>query len=425
LKPIHAAGGGAIHDGGRSGARGRHALLTLVLGAMLVLVTACGGGGGGGGGDGKGGGSAGAGKVSDGDKASSQAVVTITPRNNAAQVATDGALRITADKGRLTSVAVTDDKGTKVAGRLSANATSWTPTERLGAGTKYTVDAVAKDTKGRASAKHSTFTTIVPKDHFIGYFTPEEGSTVGVGMEVSLNFNRAITNQKAVQQGIKVTASPSVPVVGHWFGNQRLDFRPEHYWAPGTKVTLSLRLKGVEGSSGVYGTQAKDVHFTVGRNQISTVDAAKHMMTVTRGGKTIKTIPVTTGAPQHTTWDGIMVISERYQVTRMNGDTVGFGGEYDIKDVPHAQRLTTSGTFIHGNYWAAPSTFGSANTSHGCIGIQDQRGGKNPGTAAAWFFSHSLVGDVVQVKNSHDKTVAPDNGLNGWNMPWSQWTAGQ
>ena len=40
----------------------------------------------------------------------------------------------------------------------------------------------------------------------------------------------------------------------------------------------------------------------------------------------------------------------------MNGATVGFKeddgkGEYDIKDVPHAMRLTTSGTFIHGNYW--------------------------------------------------------------------------
>ena len=46
-----------------------------------------------------------------------------------------------------------------------------------------------------------------------------------------------------------------------------------------------------------------------------------------------------------------MVISEKLKVTRMNGDTVGFGGEYDIKDVPHAMRLTDSGTFIHGNYW--------------------------------------------------------------------------
>ncbi|NBM14576.1 hypothetical protein GUY61_02530 [Streptomyces sp. GC420] len=37
---------------------------------------------------------------------------------------------------------------------------------------------------------------------------------------------------------------------------------------------------------------------------------------------------------------------------------------------------------------------------------------------------NSLVGDVVVVKNSGDGTIAADNGLNGWNMPWSEWKAG-
>jgi hypothetical protein len=31
---------------------------------------------------------------------------------------------------------------------------------------------------------------------------------------------------------------------------------------------------------------------------------------------------------------------------------------------------------------------------------------------------------VVIVKNSPDKTVAPDNGLNGWNLSWNEWVAG-
>ncbi len=99
----------------------------------------------------------------------------------------------------------------------------------------------------------------------------------------------------------------------------------------------------------------------------------------------------------------------------MDGDTVGFGGEYDIPDVPHALRLTTSGTFLHGNYWAPPRTFGGTNTSHGCIGLRDTQGG-GPDTPAGWFYERSLVGDVVEVVNSRDRTVAPDNGLGGWNM---------
>jgi hypothetical protein len=32
-----------------------------------------------------------------------------------------------------------------------------------------------------------------------------------------------------------------------------------------------------------------------------------------------------------------------------------------------------------------------------------------------------MIGDVVVVQHSNDRTVSPDNGLNGWNMPWSEW----
>jgi lipoprotein-anchoring transpeptidase ErfK/SrfK len=118
-----------------------------------------------------------------------------------------------------------------------------------------------------------------------------------------------------------------------------------------------------------------------------------------------------------------MVISEKLPLTRMNGDTVGFGGEYDIPDVPHAMRLTRSGTFVHGSYWAARSVFGRENTSHGCVGLFDVKGG-GAETPAGWLFDHSLVGDVVEVVNSHDRTVSPDNGLGGWNLTWQQWLAG-
>jgi lipoprotein-anchoring transpeptidase ErfK/SrfK len=119
-----------------------------------------------------------------------------------------------------------------------------------------------------------------------------------------------------------------------------------------------------------------------------------------------------------------MVISEKFLQTRMNSTTVGLGGEYDIKDVPHAQRLTTSGTFIHGNYWASTSVFGSQNTSHGCVAMHDTKGASDASTPAAKFYNSSITGDVVEVVNSGDKTVDPANGLNGWNMDWATWKAG-
>ncbi|MFP1627897.1 Ig-like domain-containing protein [Streptomyces sp. 5K101] len=413
-QPISGASAGAGHRAyGRGGAR----VSALALGALLVL-TACAGGGSGNGDDG-------AGKKDGGrvENAASRAVVTIAPKDGADAVATSGALNVTAAGGKLTTVTVQDDKGTTIDGRISGDGASWEPSQHLAGSTKYKVHAVAKDSDGRESAKDTTFTTLVPKNTFIGHYTPEAGSTVGVGMPVSINFTRGITNPEAVEKAIKVTAEPSVPIEGHWFGNDRLDFRPEKYWAAGTKVTVKLNLDGVEGRPGVYGKQAKSFSFTIGRSQVSTVDASAHTMRVVRDGKEIKNIPITAGAPSTTTYNGQMVISEKYKVTRMNGATVGFGGEYDIKDVPHAMRLSTSGTFIHGNYWAPAGTFGSANVSHGCVGLRDVRGAYDKGTPAAWLYNNSIIGDVVIVKNSKDKQIAPENGLNGWNMPWSEWIA--
>ncbi|MFB7101813.1 L,D-transpeptidase [Streptomyces hydrogenans] len=355
-------------------------------------------------------------------------VIRVSPEDGSRAVPADGPLEVRVDSGRLERVSVTqvaDGRRSAVRGAIAADGLRWRPADgtRLALAAKYSVDAVALDAHGRRSARHTTFTTVVPESRFIGYFTPENRSTVGAGMIVSFGFNRPVENRAAVERAIRVTADPPVEVVGHWFGKERLDFRPAEYWAAGTEVTVELGLRDVEGAPGVYGIQRKTVGFTVGRSQVSLVDAAAHTMEVRRDGRVLATLPVTAGAPKTTTYNGKMVVTELYDVTRMNGATVGFGGEYDIKDVPHAMRLTESGTFIHGNYWADASTFGSANVSHGCVGLRDVKGG-GADTPAGWFFDRSLIGDVVEVVNSKDRKVAPDNGLGGWNLDWEGWKEG-
>ncbi|MFF5159784.1 Ig-like domain-containing protein [Streptomyces sp. NPDC000348] len=354
-------------------------------------------------------------------------VIRVSPDDGSRGVRPGSALRVRVPDGRLESVKVVveqDARESPVPGRISGDGLTWKPDdERLALAAEYTVDAVAVDGDGRRSARHTTFTTQVPEERFIGYVAPEDRSTVGTGMIVSLEFNRKIVHRAAVERAVRVTSRPAVEIRPHWFGDSRLDFRPEHYWKPGTEVSVDLNLRDVEGAPGVYGLQHRTFTFTVGRSQVSVVDAAAHTMRVRRDGELLATVPITAGARKTPTYNGRMVITEMLEVTRMDGRTVGFGGEYDIPDVPHAIRLTGSGTFLHGNYWADADVFGDSNVSHGCIGLRDVKGG-GADTPAGWFFDRSLVGDVVEVVNSKDRKVAPDNGLGGWNMNWERWKAG-
>ncbi|MET9828484.1 Ig-like domain-containing protein [Streptomyces sp. NPDC006385] len=390
------------------------ACAALMIGALTL--TACSGSAGAGTEDGKGG--------KDSPRTSAAKIV-ISAKNGStgASINTTG---VKVSDGELTDVKMTvAGTGQDVPGSLSTDGGSWKPKEQLERGTKYRISATAKDGDGRRAAADSTFTTVTPANSFVGTYTPDGGTKVGVGMPVSFTFDKAISDKKAVQSHIEVSSSSGQKVVGHWFGTQRLDFRPEQYWKAGSKVTMKIDLDGVEGADGVYGVQKKTVTFTVGRSQVSTVDVDTQTMTVVRDGRTIKSVPISAGSSEFSTYNGQMVISEKFKKVHMDSRTVNLADAYDIKDVPNAMRLTTSGTFIHGNYWYNKGNppFGRQGTSHGCVGLRDAQGGQGD-TPARWFYDNSLLGDVVIVKNSPDKTVAPDNGLNGWNMAWSQWVAG-
>ncbi|MGW0944040.1 L,D-transpeptidase [Streptomyces sp. NPDC002623] len=390
------------------------ACAVLVVGALTL--TACGGSANAKDDDAKGG-------KATAKTSTAKIVISAKDGSTGASINTTG---VKVSDGRLTEVKMTvAGSGQAVEGSLSADGSTWKPKEQLERGTKYQISATAKDSSGKTAAANSIFTTVTSANSFIGTYTPDNGTTVGVGMPVSFTFDKAIGDKKAVQSHITVSSSSGQQVVGHWFGEQRLDFRPEEYWKAGSKVTMKIDLDGVEGANGVFGVQKKTVSFTIGRSQVSTVDVNTQTMTVVRDGRTLKTEPISSGSAEHTTYNGQMVISEKFTQTRMNSRTVDLGGEYDIPDVPHAMRLTTSGTFIHGNYWYKKSNppFGREGTSHGCVGLADVQGAQGD-TPAKWFYDNSLIGDVVIVKNSPDKTVAPDNGLNGWNMGWAEWTAG-
>ncbi|WP_327070869.1 L,D-transpeptidase [Kitasatospora sp. NBC_01302] len=399
----------------------------LAVGSVLLLVTACDGGS-----HAAGAGSSDRAAAPGSPPASpsapaappspktSAAVLDVEPKDGAQGVAPD-ALKIAVANGKLTQVAVTDKDGKAVAGTMAADGTNWVPAAGLSVSSQYRVSARAVDAQGVVAGADSTFTTLTPARTSRSGDNIDTGRTYGVGMIIKVDFQRAVTNKAAVANGITVEASDGTQVKGHWFDDDNwLELRPEDFWKPGTTVKVHVRLSNVEVAPGVYGGRDRDEQFTIGRSQISTVDAAAHTMDVQRDGQELRRIPITAGSDDHASWNGTMVISAKEGTVEMNSATVpGLkAGDYDLV-VPHSMRLTDSGTYVHGNYWSA-GAYGHSNNSHGCVGLEDVKGGSDTSVAGT-FYADSLVGDVVKVVNSKGGQVAPDNGLSGWNMPWSTW----
>ncbi|WP_049871539.1 L,D-transpeptidase [Catenulispora acidiphila] len=340
--------------------------------------------------------------------------MVIKPAANSSGVDPSSPIAVSVANGKLTSVTAQLSGGDAVSGTLDPSGASWTSANPVGIGHTYKVTAVAVGDDGKQQTATSQFTTSTPGNTYAGTYTPDPGTTYGVAQPVSITFDKPIPDKAAVEKQLTVTSDPPVAGSWHWFGSERVDFRPQQYWAPGTKVTLHMRLDGVKSGS-LYGKQNRDVTFTIGRSLIATMNAATKRMTVTTGGKTT-TLLTSSGKPGFETWNGTMVVLEKDQDIRMNSTTVGIFGvnAYDIPNVYWDVRLTPSGTFVHAAPWNA-GKFGNVNGSHGCVGLST--------SDAEWFFNQVIPGDPVTVVNSKD-TVRADNGFGDWNLSWSDWIAG-
>ncbi|MFE4723052.1 Ig-like domain-containing protein, partial [Streptomyces sp. NPDC056728] len=140
-------------------------------------------------------------------KKTSEALIKIAPKDGSDNAGINNAAAVTVSKGSLTNVKMTSAEGAAVQGQISADKKSWKPAGQLQRATVYKIAAEAEDSSGRAAHENASFTTVSQANSFIGNFTPEDGSTVGVGMPVSINFDKAITNKADVQKGITVSSS--------------------------------------------------------------------------------------------------------------------------------------------------------------------------------------------------------------------------
>ncbi|MEU7401876.1 Ig-like domain-containing protein [Streptomyces sp. NPDC044948] len=347
--------------------------------------------------------------------------IAVKPVTGADAAAPGDKVTVRATGGKLTEVTVRAADTDAFAGSLSQDRSTWTSSARLAPDTHYTVLARAEGASGKRISERSTFTTAAARDTFVGEYSPDKGTTVGVGMPVSVTFNKPIRDKAAVERGLTVTASPAVEGAWSWMkgrdGKDRVDYRPKEFWKPGTKVTLRMSLSGVDAGGGVYGTQQRVVNFRIGKAVVSTVDVKRKTMTVTENGKTLRTLPVSNGKKGYDTWSGTMVVLSKVRTLRMDSSTVGiFGPEaYDLGEVNWDVQLTPSGTYAHAAPWNE-GLFGKVNASHGCICMST--------ADAKWFYDHVGPGDPVTVVNSAEDTVAVNNGYGDWNVGWATWAAG-
>ncbi|GHB47030.1 hypothetical protein GCM10010331_38210 [Streptomyces xanthochromogenes] len=326
-------------------------------------------------------------------------------------------VKVTLADGRLQTVSVTDAKGGRLDGRLSADGKSWTSVRTAAPSTSYSVEA--KDDKG-GSAK-AEFATAAPDKINKLTLAPGKDSTVGVGQPLSIVFDHPVKNKAEVEKQLKVTTSNNTEGSWGWMedysGKSRVDWRPKDYWKSGTKVTLEANLNGVDsGPSGGWFTKDYKTGFTVGKNQLVKIDLDSHHLKLFRDGELVKDVPMSAGTPggEKASWRGKTVLMSKEGTINMKSETVGLGDAYD-KMVDYSMRLTWSGMYAHAAPWNA-SYFGSANKSSGCIGMSDAN--------AKFVYDSVQVGDPFEITGDDAKgTQALNNGYGEWNLTYDAWKA--
>jgi lipoprotein-anchoring transpeptidase ErfK/SrfK len=337
--------------------------------------------------------------------------------DGAVGVPVDQPVTVSAGDGVLGAVTMVNADGKPVAGHLSADALTWSTTERLGYNRQYTLTAQALGLSG-VTRKSMTFQTHSPEDLTMAYVLPNDGEVVGVGQPVAIRFDENIPNRLAAQRAIKVTTNPPVEGAFYWLNNREVRWRPQNFWKPGTAVDVAVNIYGVDLGDGLFGQDNITRHFTIGDEVIATADDTTKSVTVRVNGQVVKTMATSMGKNSAPTNNGTYIVGERYTHIIMDSSTYGVPVNSPNgyrTDVNWATQISYSGIFIHAAPWSVGAQ-GYTNTSHGCLNVNTAN--------AIWFYKNTRRGDIVQVVNTVGSTLPGTDGLGDWNIPWEQWRAG-
>ena len=359
------------------------------------------------------------------------AVITTKPLGH--RISPTTPINVGIENGRLTSVTMVNPQGKHVSGTIDDGGASWHNTEVLGYAKTYKITAKGVSDDGSPVTKHSKITTLTPNNMTMPYLEDiyghyvEDGATYGVGMVVRVHFDEPVNERKA-EKTLQVTTTPSVTGGWYWQDDQNVYWRPEHYYEPGTQVTVSAMVYGKDVGSGLYGQADQSVSFKIGQKRIAIANAKTHHVKVYFGGKLVRSMPTSMGqggivkgenGPIYLwTMPGVYTVINHENPAIMSSDSYGLPSTsaygYPPEKVYWSTKISVDGIYLHEldtTVWAQ----GHQNVSHGCLNLNY--------TNAHWYYNHSRIGDVVKVVHSGGPKINFNQG-GEWSVPWSQWLKG-
>ncbi|MET3810812.1 Ig-like domain-containing protein [Arthrobacter sp. UYEF3] len=342
----------------------------------------------------------------------------VTPTDGATGVNPAALPSVKAVNGVVKDVVLRPDSGgDPVPGTPSADGSAWTAEDPLEFDTSYRYAFTIVDRAGRETKKTQRFSTVAKANEADAAVYPLNGSTVGAGQPIEIVFSEPVLDKDALEKAVAVTVSSGQPVAWRWYSDRRVRIRPETFWAANTQITVGLRLFGVNFGNRMVGNSDAKVSFKVGAQRVAVVDDVTKSMKVYVDGQLVRTAPVTLGSQDWLSPTGYAVIMEQERYSKFNAGSIGLKpgdkGYYPPLTVEYANRLTTSGVYVHQALESAWGAVGRYNVSHGCVGLLP--------ADAQWFFNNMLTGDVVQTLNSGAPPVEPLEGFGDWNIPWAQY----
>ncbi|WP_019854934.1 L,D-transpeptidase [Actinopolyspora mortivallis] len=381
----------------------------MVLGLVVALATGCGAATGGGGSNGD----------SAAEEPSGPPALEFTPEGGATDVSPVDDIGVKALNAELTEVTMTNSSGEEVAGNLAEDAASWAVGEPLGYGKTYRIVAKATGGDGRTLTESSEFTTLTPESLTYVSMNPLDGQTVGVGQPLAFYFSEdaPAPDKERAEKAIEISTEPAVEGAFYWFDDREVHWRPENYWKSGTKISIDVNVYGKNLGNGVYGKEDRSATVRIGDRVILRADGQSHRMKVEVNGEVKRTLPVSLGRPSFPSHNGTHVVMRKHDSYLMDSTTYGLGldeGGYRTR-VKWAVRISNGGEFLHAAPWSVADQ-GERNVSHGCINMSL--------ADAKWVYDLVKKGDVVEVTNSGGDQLASWDGFGDWQIPWSEWTAG-